>query len=588
LKQTQIFERSNKILIKKLLQYLIPSVITMAALSLNEFLDSMVVSVLLDSQALSIVNLGLPVMLCITAIYTLLGNGGSTLYAVFIGKRDTDSAGKTFWVSMITGFMSGLLFLIFGLIFLDTIAKILCNNVELLPAFKSYLRALLISAPFLTTILTFVDFLTPSGAPSVATVINIVANGIGVLMDYVYIKYFNMGVNAAAWSTLTGYSIAALLIIYVVLARKVTVFKSKVELKDFKLLREISALGVPSAISQFGFALKFGFCNNLAMMYGGTAGMVGFSLCTQVDSIISVFLAAIAGAGVPLIAVLHGQRDYRGETGVLKTTLIYQFIAVFILFLTFFIFPQCMTRIYNISDAVEIATSIKAIRIFVVLYLFRGFYMIFMKYLQVLKRTTYAMLISIFDGFAGIIPISLVMCYLFGITGLWYSFGINSLIILLTVILTNKNIEKKSQGKLNGVLLSAHEMVADAVFDVTIHDPAKNISDATTQFISFCREHDIDKRNYTCAALAIEEMAVYTKNHSLYSDYMDILVRLYDDKIEIDFRTLGSSFNPLVVTEEDNYENITLLKGISSSVEYSYIMGMNCTQIIINKKGNLC
>ena len=588
MQQTQIFERSNKILTRKMRQYLVPTMVTMAALSLNEFLDSMMVSVLLDSQALAIVNLGLPVMLCMAAVYALLGNGGATLYAICIGKRDMETAGKIFKVSFITGLTAGLLFLILGILFLEPLANILCSDTSLLPMFRSYLRALLISAPFLTTILTFVEFLTPSGAPAVATAVNIVANGIGVGMDYVYIKYFDMGVNAAAWATLTGYSIAALLIAYVLLAKKVNIYQSKVAFSDFSLLGEIVKLGGPSAISQFGFSLKFAFCNNLAITYGGAAGVVSYSLCNQVDSVISIFLAAIAGSSMPLIAILHGQRDFRGETGVLKTALKYQFIVSVTAFTVFSLFPGQVAKIYNITNPAEIELAITAIRIFVILYLFRGFYMIFMKYLQVLKMTTYAMLISIFDGFAGIIPLSFVMCHLFGITGLWFSFGLNACIILTVVIFTNKRIARKSDGALSGILLTAHEDIADATFDITIQDDDSNISKASKELMNFCLTHDMDTKSATYASLAIEEMAIYTKNHMARNDYMDILARLYEERIEIEFRTLGNTFNPLEITEKDVAENIKLLQGISTTMEYNYIMGMNCTQICINKKGICC
>ena len=80
-------------------------------------------------------------------------------------------------------------------------------------------------------------------------------------------------------------------------------------------------------------------------------------------------------------------------------------------------------------------------------------------------------------------------------------------------------------------------------------------------------------------------MALYTRNRLNKNDYMDILARLYADKIEIDFRTLGHSFNPLVAAPEDIAENIQVLQGIAGKLEYDYIMGMNCTRITVLRKG---
>ena len=66
--------RSNRLLFRRFSQYLVPTMITYAALSLNEFVDSMLVSNLLGSDAMAIVNLGMPVMLVMSAAYSLLGS----------------------------------------------------------------------------------------------------------------------------------------------------------------------------------------------------------------------------------------------------------------------------------------------------------------------------------------------------------------------------------------------------------------------------------------------------------------------------------------------------------------------------------
>ena len=458
----------------------------------------------------------------------------------------------------------------------------------MLEDFRKYLRILLLSAPVLITVLTFVEFLTPGGAPAWATAVNVIANVINIVLDFVYIRIFHMGAEGSALATLSGYLLSSLLIIYVIRSRKVTIHRSRITAKDFLRLSEITGLGAPSALSQFGFAVKFAFCNNLAIVYGAASGIVCYTICNQTLSIVSIFLASIAGASTSIIAVLHGQRDFRGKHGLLKTALKYQFIISAACFLIFAVFAKQIAALYSVTDAAEITLVIRAVRIFSLMYLFRGFYMILMKYLQVLGKIKYSMFISIFDGFAGIIPISYLMCHLFGLDGLWISFPVCSCILLTIVLLWNKRLANRSNGQLYGWLLAEREDTAVDVFDVTILENAQNISAASEQLMTFCIQNGIDRRSASLAALAIEEMAVYTRNKINHNDYMDILARLYPDKIEIDFRSLGNSFNPLVAVPEDISENITLLQGIASNLTYDYIMGMNCTQIHINKKGNTC
>jgi len=579
------YKRSNKILLKKMFEYLFPTMLTMAALSLNEFLDSMIVSNLLGSSAMAVVGLGSPIMLCMAATYTLLGNGGATLYALCLGKRDTDTAGKAFRLSIITALVVGLLFIAIGFICFNPLVTLLCSDAGLVPAFKPYLRGLLLSAPFIITILTLVEFLPPSGAPKIATAVNLIANIVNMLMDYIYIRVFNMGVEGAAYATLTGYLVGTLLIVYIVLRRKVNIPKANVRPRDFRIMGEVVGLGGPSAVSQLGFALKFAFCNSQAVLYGGAAGVVAYSLCNQTISIVSIFLAALVGASMPLIAVLHGQRDFRGETGLLKTVMRMNIILSVVCFIAFLAFAKPLAGLYNITDASEVALAVKAVRIFAIMYLFRGFYMVFMKYMQVTGRKAYSMFISVFDGFGGIIPVAFVFGIAMGLDGLWWAFPATSAVLLAIVLVWNRRIVRRSNGRYKGWLLAAREDQAEQVFDVTIFEDEQTISTASAALMEFCTDCGIEKRSATHAALTVEEMALYTRNRLNKNDYMDILARLYADKIEIDFRTLGNSFNPLMAAPDDIAENIKLLQSIASKLEYDYIMGMNCTRITIVRKG---
>ena len=70
-----VFHRSYGILVRKFQKYLLPTLVTTTALSLNEFADSMLVSNLLGSQAMAIVNLGFPDVRGEVMLHALEGEG---------------------------------------------------------------------------------------------------------------------------------------------------------------------------------------------------------------------------------------------------------------------------------------------------------------------------------------------------------------------------------------------------------------------------------------------------------------------------------------------------------------------------------
>ena len=123
------YSRTNKLLRKKFFQYLLPTMITYAALSLNEFVDSMLVSNLLDSDAMAVISLGMPVMLVMAAAYSLLG-GGATVYALSLGSRDHENAGKSLTAAVAVGLAAGVLLLVLGNLLFGPLSRILCHNTD--------------------------------------------------------------------------------------------------------------------------------------------------------------------------------------------------------------------------------------------------------------------------------------------------------------------------------------------------------------------------------------------------------------------------------------------------------------------------
>jgi Na+-driven multidrug efflux pump len=74
---------------------MIPAMLSAIGVSLSEFADSMIVGNLIGPEAFAIVNLGLPIVLIASTIYTITGVGGSLLYAEYLGKKDKKRARET-------------------------------------------------------------------------------------------------------------------------------------------------------------------------------------------------------------------------------------------------------------------------------------------------------------------------------------------------------------------------------------------------------------------------------------------------------------------------------------------------------------
>ncbi|MBQ3281042.1 MAG: hypothetical protein IJH41_01420 [Eubacterium sp.] len=576
------YKRSNRLLQKKFTHFLLPTMITYTALSLNQFVDSMLVSNMLGSDSMAIIGLGTPLMLVMAAVYNLLGSGGSTIYAMSLGRRDHETAGRSLTASVVTGLVVGVLLTIAGKVFFGPVTAMLCHDAELMPQFQSYFNLLLFSAPFLIAILVFTSFLPAAGYPTYSTVINVASNIVNLVMDIVYIHVFGMGIVGAGWATVTGYVVGFLLIILLIMMRKMKLVVSHVVIRSFETIGEIIKKGAPDALTQIGFALQFAVVNGLAGTIAGTAAIVAFSLCIQCNSVVSIFEGAMIGASVPFLSVLHGQRDYRGEEGVLKTSLIGQVIVVVVSAVMLEIFAPQIAAIYNITDASQAAIAIRALRIYALTFVIRGPVILYFRYLIVIGFNGFASFISALDGFGVIVPAAWILSHTLGLDGLWSAFPVSAAIIMTIIIIHNARAAAQSNGRLKGLLLLEHDDEVEPILDVTITKDSSSIAGISETLQKACEENGLSRQRSVKAALAVEEMAVYAANKKTQNSYMDILARIYKGNVEIDFRSLGTFYDPFENTDADIAENVSLLRGVASKIENEYILGMNSTRITIS------
>ena len=576
--------RSDQLLKRKFVQYLIPTMTSYAALSLNGFLDSMIVSNSLGSRALAIVNLGTPLTLVFAAVYGLLGNGAAALYALSLGKRDHEGAGKSLTAAMVMALSVGLLIVAVGTVFFKPISGLLCQDAELMEDFNQYLRVQVLSAPLLTTLLTFTMILPSAGYPGYSMAINLTANFINIVMDIVYIRIMHIGVVGAAWSTITGYIAGLVLLVFLCLGKKIKMYVSSKIRDSLVLLKDVFKLGGPEAMTQVGFSLQFAFCNGLASSLAGTPGIVAIALCLQANSIETIFLGSVMGSSVPIMSVLHGQCDFKGQTSMLKNALKWQLCMSAVLSAIISFFAPQVAGIFSVTEPAELAVAVPALRFYCLMLFIRSGIILFFRYLKVIGFAGYAILISALDSFGVIIPVAWVLSRIFGITGLWMAFPTTALLILSFILIRNYFISSHSNGHYKGLLLFENDESAKLLLDVTIMDDADSIGGISEKMQAVCEENGIDEKKAMLVALAVEEMAVYITGKKDHVAYMDILVRKHRGNVIIDFRSLGHSFNPLMDSDEDSSENVRMLRGIASSIETEYTLGMNSTRIVIKKK----
>lgn len=579
-------KRSEYLVKHKFRSYLLPTTLTALAMSLNEFVDSLVVAHLLDAQAMSVINICSPVMLLICAVYALIGVGGSTIFAMLTGQRETRKAGTVFGVCMLASVAGGLILMTAGLLFQDPLSRLLCNEESIRVLMPEYLRTLIFAAPVIVIVMVISYFLPASGHPQMATVLTIVANAVNLLFDVIYIRLFGMGVEGAAYATLTGYGCALLLVLILTAGKKLRFNLVMPRPGDLKVLASVSGQGASSSLTQFGYSLKFTTFNGLAALYGGASGLIAFSVCMQIVSIVSIGLSGVLDSMIPITATLMGQKDKKGVRAVVKNSYFLMIIISLVCVIVMEAFPGILFSMFNVTNAEDVAVTVTAVRIFSLSLLARSVYILIMHYARLIGQKTYAVILSMLDGFILPILAAEILSRLFGLSGVWLGYVMGAVLTIGCVLIGNKRVERVSGGRYSGFLLLDKQDTPADVYDFTVTQKDSDISDMSRSITDFCEERGVEHGLASRVGLLSEEMALYTRQHHNRTALIDVMIRLEPEEITLDFRSEGAPFDPLSRGEEDIPENLLVLQKMSEKIVYDYILGMNSTRITVgrNKK----
>lgn len=573
----EIFTRNGNVLNRKFRKYLVPTIAMSFAISLNEFVDSILVANLLDLKAMTIISVASPILWIIAAAYMLFGIGGSMMYALNIGQRNKKEAGKYFVVAFGAALAFAIAMCALGIIFLNPICDFLCVEPTMISDLTAYVRIIFFSAPVIIGVQTFSSFLSAAGVPSVAMVVCVVANVFNLIFDYFYVKVLHMGVEATALATLSGYVVCLIVLIFILLWKKTHIYKSMPSLKDIKKLRDIVSQGGANSVGQIGYMARYMFFNYISMSLGGIVALETMTVCMQLFSIVSIGVAGVADAVSPFVSVLRGQRDVAGIKYVIRLGVIYVAVMSNVLVILFEIYPQLLFYMFNVTNPSVIEMAAYAIRIFSLMFLVRSIIILYNFYIKVLGFTVYSVIVSLLDAGALLIPIAILCTGLWGVTGIWISFPVASLLIFIGMLIYSKYIVKKSGGKRYGLFLLESEENSK-IYDITIGEQDETIAQMSESVIDFCTDNGIAVNLAKRIGLICEEMAVYTRFHRKNGEQIDIMIRIEDSQATVDFRSEGTPFNPLSKSDKDDDMNLNIINKIPSSIDYDYVLGMNSTR----------
>lgn len=318
---------------KRYLKFIIPSVLSMWVFALYSMVDGFFVSNYVGEVEFSAVNISMPIITLFFATGILFSIGTQARVGMNLGKGDFNLANKIFSTSIVSLIFIGILFSGVIYIFIDKIIYVLGANDATAEFVREYLKAIVPFGMFFMLTYQLEVLVKVDGAPHISAFSVFIAAISNIVLDYLLIVEFHMGIFGAALATGIAQAISSFsFILY--FSRKTGRLRF-VKNFDFSILKSTLPLGIGDAISEIaiGFTV-FLFNRNLFEVYGENA-VIAYTVISYVSVLVTVTMTGVAQGLAPIFSFDYGKRDYkmirkfveRGVVTILLISVVFIFVA---------------------------------------------------------------------------------------------------------------------------------------------------------------------------------------------------------------------------------------------------------------------
>lgn len=413
--------------IKKLvLTMSLPMMISMLIQSLYNIVDSIFVAQV-SEEALTAVSLAFPVQNMMVALQIGTGAGVSALLSRSLGEGKQKEANASASNSVLLAFFHYAIFLVFGLFLVRPFFAAQTSNPLIFSEGEAYLTII--------TALSFGQFFQVTYERLMQSTGNtfytMITQGIGAIINLILdpILIFGwfglpaMGVKGAALATVLGQVLAAVLAVILntkknnELSMPVKSFRP-----DWKVIREIYSVGIPSTLMVAISSVTMFFMNMILMSFSATATAV-YGIYFKLQSFVFMPVFGLTNGMMPILSYNLGSRDKQRIIETIKICIIYSSIMMALGIAAFQLAPELLLSFFNASGDM-LDYGIPALKIISLNFVFAGYSIVVSAVFQAFGEGVLSFGESVIRQVAVLIPLA----YLFSLSGdvntIWWAYPI--------------------------------------------------------------------------------------------------------------------------------------------------------------------
>ena len=296
---------------KKLLRFVLPSIVMMVFTSIYGVVDGLFVSNFAGKTAFAAINLIMPFSMVLGGMGFMIGTGGTALVAKTLGEGDREKADRYFSMMIAFTVLLGVILSAVGVAVTEPVARILGATDDMMADCVLYGK---IVVAFTVTFMlqnVFQSFLIAAERPKLGLAATVAAGVTNMVLDALFIAVFRWGVAGAAIATGLSQCVGGLLPLIYFLRPNSSLLRLRRPTLELRPILQACANGSSELMSNISSSLVSVVYNLQLIRLIGEDGVSAYGVLMYVQFIfIAVFVGYSVGVG-PVVSYHYGAENHQ-------------------------------------------------------------------------------------------------------------------------------------------------------------------------------------------------------------------------------------------------------------------------------------
>ena len=410
---------------KVILYFSLPLFISVIFQQMYSIADSVIAGRFAGEAALASVGASYPITNIFNAIAVGCNIGCGVVISQLFGAGKYRKVKTAVYTSLISSLVISVVLTVFGILLTPKLMELINTPEDIFSDSALYLKIYIAGFTFLF-LYNFANGVFASlGNSKIPLYFLIFSSVTNVILDYIFVVYFNMGVSGVAWATFIAQGVAGVMSVATLLYHlKSLKTEKKAEIFSLEMLKRISKISIPSVLQQSFVSIGNVFIQGEINSYG-SAVIAGYSAAIKLNTFAVNSLVTFGNSVSSFTAQNVGAGQFKRIKEGFKSGAVLSIITAIVFSVVYVAFSEILIGVFMESDKSVLAlTTGKQFLIIVEPFLCMiGFKVVCDGVLRGTGNMKYFMFATFADLVLRVI-LAFVFSPIFGAVGIWLSWPI--------------------------------------------------------------------------------------------------------------------------------------------------------------------